>query len=73
VAALKANADAIQFIVEAYNPAKVIGVNAESRELIQVAGISGKAAGIVGMSSSDNVSEDFINAVSQHRYWARFP
>ena len=69
---LKANADAIQFIVEAYNHAKVIGAGADGGELLKVAGISGKAPGIIGLEGGKDASKDFINAVGQHRFWARF-
>ena len=72
VTVLKGNADAIQFVVEAYNHAKVIGAGGEGGELLKVAGVSGKAAGIVSAEGGKDVSKDFINAVSQHRYWARF-
>jgi catalase len=71
VDALKAEADAIQFVNEAFKHCKAIGAEGEGSQLI-AATFAGDAVGedpavVVGKS----IAKAFIAAIAQHRNWER--
>jgi catalase len=75
--ALKTNADAIHFILEAYKHCKAIAAGGEGVGLLkQCLGIKDdpiaktQESGIAGILFSNN-PKDFISAIGQHRFWER--
>jgi catalase len=85
ISALKAEAEAIHFVDEAYKHCKAIAATDEGVEVLKAAAInSGSLAGnghriqqdqgiVTGQGSADmlQVSQVFIEAIAQHRYWLR--
>lgn len=89
VTALKAQTDAINFLVEAYQHCKPIAASGEGVELLENAGLvktadsdaspegaeSDALSGIVISRNTGNagIGATFIEAIAQHRYWEREP
>lgn len=89
VAALKSEADAINFLVEAYQHCKPIAASGEGVELLENSGLvkalasddstesapSDTLPGIVISRNTGNagIGAAFIEAIAQHRYWEREP
>ncbi|WP_062233465.1 catalase [Fictibacillus sp. FJAT-27399] len=69
VNSLKAVKEATTFVNEAFAHFKAIGTAGEGTELLAAAGVDSRAAGVVILESRN--SESFIQAVAQHRHWAR--
>jgi catalase len=79
VGALKENADALHFVNEAYKHCKPIATEGEGVEFLKVSYWGSKllTGDTADKSLSDKgviingKSEDFIKAISQHRFWER--
>ncbi|ATB41514.1 catalase [Cystobacter fuscus] len=74
VAVLKKDADAMQFIQEAYRHCKAIGVTREASELLEAGGISSSAPGIVADAKGarhHHFTAKFIESIAEHRHWMR--
>ncbi|MCK6258236.1 catalase [Fictibacillus sp. KIGAM418] len=69
VNSLKAVKEATTFVNEAFAHFKAIGTAGEGTELLAAAGVDSSAAGVEILESRN--SESFIQAVAQHRHWAR--
>ncbi len=79
--ALQHEPDAIHFINEAYKHCKPIAADGDGVELVNKTYISTKAKSAKGASShgvvmgdglqGSQLAEDFIHAISQHRFWER--
>jgi catalase len=66
VEALKAEADAVHFINEAYKHCKAIAADGEGKGLIDVSSVREDAAVLIGKTP-----EAFVKAIAQHRFWER--
>ena len=81
VQALVEEADAIHFVNEAYRHCKAIAADGDGIELLNETyirkklkkGDTDEIAGIItgDSSGSDSFSDDFIEAIAQHRFWER--
>ncbi|MDN4526694.1 catalase [Fictibacillus fluitans] len=71
VSTLKGIKEATTFVNEAYSHYKAVGASAEGTELLAAAGVetSSNAAGVVILQGGN--SDEFIQAIAQHRHWAR--
>jgi len=61
--------DARQFVRDAYNHGKAIGMSAEGNELLQVLGIK-DVSGVVTDKSTGGLTKSFVEAIG-HRHWNR--
>jgi len=89
IAALKGEAEAINFVNEAYKHCKAIAASGAGIELLRASDLGGeKLAGqnakadrlvaeegvIIGRDTLDGkVAPEFIKAIAQHRHWSRAP
>ncbi len=69
VSVLKKDGDSLHFVQEAYRHCKPIGVTKDAAELLKAGGLSTPALGVVVDGADFN--EKFIEAIAQHRHWAR--
>ncbi|HEY4553964.1 MAG TPA: catalase, partial [Bacillaceae bacterium] len=69
--------EAVNFVREAYEHYKTVGAVKEGKAILEAAGIpvAGKTGSGVIMAKSEEeasmFSQEFINAIAQHRHWAR--
>ncbi|MFE4894338.1 catalase [Peribacillus butanolivorans] len=74
VDSLKTLKDPIYFVEEAYNHFKAIGTGKEGAEILTKVGITSldPNGGIIAVSDTNSESTSaFIDAIAQHRHWAR--
>ncbi|WP_264538198.1 catalase [Flavobacterium sp. N1736] len=75
--ALAENDDVMEFLNDAYKHCKVIGANGEATAVLSAAPFASKIsnddAGLVlsGEIGTETFIQDFINAMSEHRFWER--
>ena len=73
-AALLADADARNFVLEAYRHCKTIGAASEGAALLRACGIDAAAPGVViasGGARAAAFTTAFVEAIAQHRHWGR--
>ena len=68
--------DVMEFINDAYKHCKAIGAQAEGIELLSGTNFAKKATNaddgiVIGEQGNTDFIDDFISAVSQHRFWSR--
>lgn len=70
--ALKAEADAIHFVNEAYKHCKAIAADNDSIEFLKVSyiDVNSKDEGLI-IEKNSLIEKAFIKAISQHRFWER--
>lgn len=86
VATLKSEAEAVNFLREAYQHCKTIGASGEGTELLEDANVTRRTsgdtgepkrsddqAGVVTEAKGGRLSAEFIKAIAQHRHWEREP
>ena len=83
VTALSAEAEATNFILEAYRHCKTIAASGDGAALVTAAGIQATASDdpettadpgvIVGTDNADDLANSFISAMALHRHWHREP
>ena len=75
IATLTKNKDAIAFVNEAYKHCKAIAAAGEGTEVVDMSDAKGKglADGIISnvVFDAKNLSNSFIKAIAQHRFWDR--
>ncbi|BDU27025.1 catalase [Flavobacterium sp. GSB-24] len=77
--ALAENEDLLEFVNDAYKHCKVIGADGEASEIISSAPFASKItnddAGIIITSdvATEGFAQDFIAAMTMHRFWQREP
>jgi catalase len=77
--ALAENDDALEYLNDAYKHCKVIGADGEASEIISAAPFAGKITnddeGVIVTSeiASEAFAQEFINAMTKHRFWQREP
>lgn len=67
---LSGEADAYQFVDEAYKHCKAIAATGEGIELIELT-FAGKAENDKAVILGDDIAENFIKAIAEHRNWER--
>lgn len=67
---LSGEADAYQFVDEAYKHCKAIAATGEGADLVNLT-FAGKAENDKAVILGDDVAADFIKAIAQHRNWER--
>ena len=71
ITAIKAEADAVHFVTEAFKHCKAIAAEAEGAELLKAALIPmDKSKTPLGVLA-DQQPADFVNAIANHRFWER--
>jgi catalase len=78
-ATLRANGDALHFVLEAFRHCKAIAATGEGGGMLASVGIPARPdanmplpEGIVlAAAASDAFTQDFIKAIAQHRFWTR--
>ena len=74
VEALRADGDAVHFVLEAFKHGKAVAATAEGAGLLAAGGIPADAAGVVvGDTTSRAVITAFTTAIAKHRAWERGP
>lgn len=75
VATLMADAHAKNYLCEAYMHLKAIGLPGDAQRMLEAAGLSKdmEDAGLLAGESADKLMKPFIEAMRQHRVWAREP
>lgn len=73
IEALKAVKDATYFVNEAYNHFKAVGVGNEGIDMLTLAGIAtiDPSVGVVKITAEGESAASFVEAIAQHRHWAR--
>ncbi|WP_018392523.1 catalase [Bacillus sp. 37MA] len=66
----KFNKNAVYFIDEAFSHYKPIGANLEVKNWMETNNFAGKLGVVIG-DDMEQFSNEFINAISQHRFWKR--
>ncbi|MBW8683636.1 catalase [Chitinophaga rhizophila] len=81
-ATLEADADAVHFLNEAYRHCKAIAAHAEGKQVLEATYFANKLPeddseesalmeGVVVQNDIDRLSQIFITAIAQHRFWER--
>lgn len=72
VDALKAEADAIHFVNEAYKHCKAIAASGESVEFLKLSyiDVNAKDEGLI-IEKNGGIEKSFVKAIAQHRFWDR--
>lgn len=77
--ALAENEDALEYLNDAYKHCKVIGADGEASEIINATPFASKITnddeGVIVTSeiASETFAQEFINAMTKHRFWQREP
>lgn len=71
IAAIKAEADAVHFVTEAFKHCKAIAAEAEGTELLKAALIPMDKNKIPVGVLADQQPADFVSAIANHRFWER--
>lgn len=69
VESLKSQKEATTFVNEAFSHYKAVGASGEGVELLKAASVPTDSVGVVTLKNND--SKTFIEAIAQHRHWAR--
>ena len=74
IAALRADGDAVHFIMEAFKHGKAVAATGEGADLLAAGGVPTEALGVVvGATTARTVITAFIAAIAKHRAWERGP
>ncbi len=71
VAVLAADEDACRFVKEGFRHCKSLAALGAGEQLLQAAGLPSEGTGIVTGTAAGDVAKRFVEAIGQHRHWAR--